>query len=150
MSPAKFFWNDSWLQAASDRAFRSAAYGVKTAIEAKKPARSIPVRGPFFGTQMAGAARGVRTGRGSSAVVKAGGLGPIFEKGASPHRIEASAISGKRRRGGRKKALAFEGRFAASVNHPGMRAKPFMGPAARTFGPLYRTALARSLPRPRV
>lgn len=162
--PAKFFWNDNFLQAASDRAFRSAAAGVKTQIEARKPARSIPVRGPFFGRQMAGAARGVRTGRGSSAVIKAGGLGPIFEKGAKPHVIVPKGVKSLRRsvskgqevfklrsvRGKTTKALAFEGRFAAQVNHPGMRARPFMGPAARTFAPLYRTALARSLPKPRI
>lgn len=148
--PAKFFWNDAKLQSASANAFRTAAYGVKSKIEGGKPAKSIPVKGPFFGQQLAGAKRGVRTGRGDTAVIKAGGLGPIFEKGAKPHVIEASAISGKRRRGGKKKVLRFEGRYAARVNHPGMRARPFMRPAAALFGPLYKSALARQLPRPRI
>ena len=132
------------MQTASANAFRTAAYGVKQKIEGAKPAGSIKVKGPFFGQQLAGAKRGVKTGRGDTAVIKAGGLGPIFEKGAKPHVIEA----GKRRRG--KKVLRFEGHYATRVQHPGMRARPFMRPAAALFGPLYKSALARQLPRPRV
>ena len=56
----KSFWNDE-LQVASTRAFRAAAQGVAQRIESTKPS-SIPVRGPYYGSQLAGAARGVRTG----------------------------------------------------------------------------------------
>jgi hypothetical protein len=161
--PAQFFWNDSWLRAASDKAFKQAAYGVKARMEATKPAKSIPVKGPFFGAQVARAARGVRTGRGEVAVIKSGGLAPIFEKGAKPHDIFPGAVkttrssysrkrgvttSNRTRRGG-KKALKLGDGFAAHVRHPGMRAQPFMGPAASMFGTLYKVALSRFLPRPK-
>lgn len=159
-----FFWDPSWLNAASTRAFRDAAFAVKHRMEATKPEHRIPIKGPFFGSQVKGAARGVKEAHGAVAVIKGGGLAPIFEKGAKPHRIVPKGTKSLRRsiskgqevfklrsvRGATTKVLAFEGRFAASVNHPGMRAQPFMGPAARMFGPLYRTALARSLPRPRI
>ena len=145
-------WNDTWLKAATERAMRTAALQVKGTLEATKPARSIPVRGPYFGTQLRGAARGVRTGRGSTAVIRLGGLAPIFEKGADPHEIEPRGVSGKgrsRRRGA--KALKFpDGNFATHVHHPGMRAQPFMRPAAARFPTYYRIALARALPKPRI
>ena len=148
--PVKSFWNDSWLQAASDRAFKTAAYGVKQKVQGGVDGWPIKVGGPYFGQQLAGAKRGVRTGRGDTAVIKAGGLGPIKEKGAKPHTIEASAISGKRRRGGRRSALKFGDRYATRVQHPGFRARPFLRPAAALFPGLYKSALARQLPRPRV
>lgn len=148
--PVKSFWNDDWLQAASARAFRDAAYGVKRKVASGTDNWPIKVAGPYFGQQLAGAKRGVKTGRGDTAVIKAGGLGPIKEKGAKPHTIEASAISGKRRRGGKRQALKFGGRYATRVQHPGFRAKPFMRPAAALFPGLYKSALARQLPRPKV
>jgi hypothetical protein len=159
-------WNDTWLKVAADKAMRVAALQVKARLEQTKPARSIPVKGPFFGSQVAGAARGVRSGQGSKAFIRLGGLAPIFEKGAEEHDIFPGAVKAVRhsyskkrgkttsvrtRRGG-KQALSFGGGhpITTSVHHPGMKARPFMGPAAARFVSYYRTALARALPKPKL
>jgi len=145
-------WNDTWLKVATEKAMRTAALQVKVRLEQTKPAHSIPVRGPFMGSQVAGSARGVRSGQGSKAVIRLGGLAPIFEKGAQPHEILPRAVSGKgkRRRKGASVLKLPDGGFATKVQHPGMRARPFMRPAAARFVGYYRIALARALPKPRL
>lgn len=158
---ARVIWQPQALISATERAFKTAAKQVKVTIEATKPAKSIPVRGPYYGMQMRGAARGVRVGKGEVAVIKSGGLAPIFEQGAKPHDIFPGAVRATRRsysrsrgasssvrsRRGGKRALKIGDQFAAHVSHPGMRAQPFLGPGAAKFAGFYNAALRLYLPR---
>ncbi len=52
--------------------------------------------------------------------------------GAKPHKIEL------RRKGG-PKALRFEGHFAKSINHPGMKARPFISKGWEQTDELFQT-----------
>ena len=67
-------WMPQKLQASVNTAFRQTAAVTATAIEATKPSSKITVAPPrFIGT--------------NQAIIKSGGLAPIFEKGAKPHMI---------------------------------------------------------------
>jgi hypothetical protein len=141
--PTTVLWNTKPFDMALKQAFRDAAMQTKMAIEATRPASSIPVKGPFF------------TNGGNKAIIRSGGLAPIFEKGAHPHEIfpKGAKTSRKSRskgqtifkvrsiRGATTTVLRLaDGRFAAHVMHPGMEAHPFQKPQADMFVARYRVA----------
>ena len=141
--PSTVLWNPAPLNAALKTAFREAAFATARAIEATKPEHRIPVKGPFFLDQ------------GNRAVIRSGGLAPVFEKGARPHDIfpkgaktlRASRSKGqavfklRAIRGATTSVLRLaDGRFAAHVRHPGMEARPFQKPQALLFPARFRLA----------
>jgi hypothetical protein len=146
--PSTVLWNPAPFNAALKQAFRQAALQTKLAIDATKPQHDIPVSGPFF------------TDGGNRAIVRSGGLAPIFEKGASPHDIFPKGAKTSRRskskgqtifkvrsiRGQTTTVLRLaDGRFAAHVHHPGMAAQPFQKPQADLFPARFRMAARISL-----
>jgi hypothetical protein len=141
--PTNVIWNPAPFNAALQQAFREAATATKMAIEATKPEHRIPVKGPFFS--------------GNRAIIRSGGLAPIFEKGAREHDIFPKGAKTSRRsqskgqtifkirsiRGATTTVLRLaDGRFAAHVHHPGMDAQPFQAPQAQLFPARFR-AVAR-------
>jgi len=141
--PSTVLWNPAPLNNALKQAFRDTAYATARAIEATKPEHRIPVKGPFF------------TNGGNRALIRSGGLAPIFEKGAGRHFIFPKGAQAVRKskskgqtvfkiraiRGQTTTVLRLaDGNFAASVNHPGMEARPFQKPQADLFPARYRIA----------
>lgn len=132
--PATVLWNPAPLKAAVQSSFRDAAIATARAIEATKPEHRITVNGPIF--------------TGNRAIIRAGGLAAVFEKGAKSHPIFPKGVATFREgrskgqrvfrfravRGGTSKALKMaDGRVFHHVIHPGMAARPFLRPQANLF-----------------
>lgn len=138
------FWNPAPLNAAVQLAFKDAAFATARAIESGKPESRIPITGPFF------------LDGGNRAVIRTGGLAPIFEKGAKPHQIFPKGAKTLRRskskgqtvfklrsvRGHTSQVLRLaNGRVVRYVlHHPGMAAQPFIRPEVDRFPMRYRLA----------
>ena len=155
-------WNPTALNGALRSAFDVAARQTKALASARNPAPSrIGIRLSRRGTNVY-----VLEGK--------GGLAHLFEGGVKPHTIAPlyyaagaiqqgfvpgtkamQAIARRTRRfdkggGGANYALKFRtsGRYGrASVQHPGMRAQPYIHPAAAAFPTLYRRAATSALMR---
>lgn len=147
-------WSDDWLRAALKSAFRSAAY----------QSRNVS-RGLVKGSSGVASRVTVRFhGDSQASVFSTDPKAHWWELGIGAHEIVAGESSSRRRRsvgfgsGGTlgkvtvtrtkstgKRALKFDGRFAASVSHPGMSARPFLRPMLPAFPAIYRSHAARRL-----
>lgn len=133
------FWNDEPLKMQMVAAFRGAVFDVRDEAERNKPEHRIRVRATLT-------SGGAATGMNIAGILMGKGLAPIFEQGAKPHTIAPRRSGGSRRRTG-SKVLAFpDGGFASGpVQHPGMKAQPFMGPASSKAGLFFAAQAKRRL-----
>lgn len=92
---------------------------------ARDMAKAAAVRAPS--RQIASTTHAVGAGE-NYAVVTESPLGLLFEQGVRPHAIEA-----------KKKAVKFaDGGYAPVVQHPGMKAQPYLKPLLPLWTPTYR------------